>query len=437
MTPIADPSVSPSPLAGCLRREVAVCGADGQYATTIACASPTPYCETDAAACVECTSAIQCAPPNNPCLAATCTGNACGLANQPNGTACTSGTDGGACQAGACTVCTGGAIRCKPGAANLPQTCVSGQWLDSSQCGVGTPVCSGGQCVACINANQCPQAASPCQAATCNSGSCSLANQPNGTPCVVAGDSGSCGSGTCAVCTNGATRCSPTATNVPQACANGTWIDGIACSASQVCVTGSCTSAPGGTGTQTDPGTSCKGILGVKPMSASGVYWLDVDASGPKPPFQAYCDMSMDLGGWTLIAHGGMCSSIGAVDALTGQQPCSYLPFTVVQALASMSSDVRLTAGGAFGSWTESAQSLSTKAVEALMVPTGNWHNGTTWATTWTFSAVCDPSWATGWPNMYQSCGVGSGVHWVTNNATYFHQPRSNAPQPATATWVR
>lgn len=45
---------------------------------------------------------------------------------------------------------------------------------------------------------------------------------------------------------------------------------------------------------------SCQAIAQATAGAVSGTYWLDPDGSGSAPPFQAWCDLQGDGGGWTL-----------------------------------------------------------------------------------------------------------------------------------------
>ena len=49
-------------------------------------------------------------------------------------------------------------------------------------------------------------------------------------------------------------------------------------------------------------GSSCVDILNADPLATNGVYTIDPDGVGGIDPFEAYCDMNFDGGGWTLVA---------------------------------------------------------------------------------------------------------------------------------------
>ncbi len=49
-------------------------------------------------------------------------------------------------------------------------------------------------------------------------------------------------------------------------------------------------------------GSSCMDVLNTLPGTVSGYYVIDPDGTGGVEPFETYCDMTFDGGGWTLVA---------------------------------------------------------------------------------------------------------------------------------------
>lgn len=171
----------------------------------------------------------------------------------------------------------------------------------------------------------------PCTDVACTANATCI--DSNGTPVCVcnsgfSGDGGACtpiDACSSAPCLNGGT-CADGAGGYTCTCAAGftgtsceTNIDDCAsdpCQNGGVCTDGvdsyTCACENGYTGPTCEllP-TSCNAIKLANTVAASGVYTVDLDGAGADAPFQVYCDMTADGGGWTSVFK----TSAGAVSS--------------------------------------------------------------------------------------------------------------------------
>jgi cysteine-rich repeat protein len=216
---------------------------------------------------------------------ATCTAAACGDGFVQPGEACDDGNpDNGDACTDACALAS-----CGDGVVQMGEACDDGNKVDTDAC-----------LATCLVA-QCGDGVTQAGVEACDDG-----NQSNLDTCTVmcklpacddALKSGKesdidCGGGTCNDCNKGKS-----------------------CLADTDCVTGACVN-----GACNLP-TSCKQLKTGLPMTPSGVYTLDTDGDGPRQPFDVYCDMSTDGGGWTLVGRSRNTPSMPGCagnDGLTG-----------------------------------------------------------------------------------------------------------------------
>ncbi|MFT3772226.1 MAG: fibrinogen-like YCDxxxxGGGW domain-containing protein [Minicystis sp.] len=284
------------------------------------CLGPEPYT-------VGCGMPADCPMPSTVCKTSTCTDNACGTTNAAVGTPCNDDDgvvcDGnGACVAAHCTdgvrdadetdVDCGGATcdaqgkTCAPGqtcgvAADCtsPTPCAGTTYTSASTCTgnvctAGTPVDCATSGEVCNAAGGCVQCNVDAECSTCTDGANDSAATAVGT-CNAGSCTGETTTTSCGAYTCGGTVCRTTCASSADCVAGGT------------CTSNACV-----------PAASCNALLTASPALAGKDGTYMVQPSGASAPLAAYCDMTTDGGGWTLVlayAHpaGGKAPLVPAV----------------------------------------------------------------------------------------------------------------------------
>jgi len=190
---------------------------------------------------------------------------------------------------------------------------------------------------------------------------------------------------------------------------------------------------PGGTLYQ-----SCKALLAAKPTASDGYYFL-TDGSYA---FIAYCDMTHDGGGWTLILD---TNKLGA-NALSQQFPVLQnsgraMPVADMKRIATLATQVHVrNAGDTTRSVTSTAESTPIINLRAGMMINNNssTYDGSVWTGPFATDAYMKYTCArtNAWPIAYQACGT-NGLHIWDAHSRWVWNPVDTTRNEALQVFVR
>jgi len=158
-------------------------------------------------------------------------------------------------------------------------------------------LCPGDCCPNCGNGVLEPGQGEECDTADLGGATCADYCYPSGTPTCTS---------FCTININTCTGALPVCGNATAECGedcDGADLGGASCAdlgynAGSLACDGAC----GFDYSQCSDPNTCLALLNSAPGTTDGVYTFDPDGAGAEPAYQAYCDMSTDGGGWTLIA---------------------------------------------------------------------------------------------------------------------------------------